>query len=40
MKEEISKFKFQFGVPQTFGAIDWVHISLERPMENSHNYFS
>ena len=39
MIEKISEFEAKYGMPLAFGAIDGTHIPLEKPIENSSDYF-
>ena len=40
MKKKVFYFEVKFGMPQVFGAIDGTHISIQRPTENSQDFFS
>lgn len=40
MKQKVSQFELKFGMPQAFGAIDGTHIPIQRPTENSQDYYN
>lgn len=40
MRELIVKFESRHGFPQAFGCVNGTHITIQQPLENSHDYFS